>query len=80
MEILGKGMHIKKGTEMIGFWGAMHPYRDGVVVDVDAEYITIDWGYKTGVVQLIRFEELKGNWYNGKMNGVGIYDATMETL
>lgn len=80
MEILGKGMHIKKGTEMIGFWGAMHHDADGVVVDVDAEYITIDWGHKTGAVQLIRFEELKGNWYTGKMNGFGIYDATMETM
>ena len=46
MEILGKGMHIKKGTEVIGFWGAMHPYDDGVVVDVDPEYITVDWGHK----------------------------------
>jgi len=77
MEILGKGMHIKKGTEVLGYWGAMHAYDDGVVVDVDPEYITIDWGHKTGAVQLIRFEELKGSWYNGEINGVGIYDATL---
>ena len=77
MEILGKGMHIKKGTEVLGYWGAMHAYDDGVVVDVDPEYITIDWGHKTGAVQLIRWEELKGNWYNGEINGVGIYDATL---
>ena len=65
------------GTEVLGYWGAMHAYDDGVVVDVDPEYITIDWGHKTGAVQLIRFEELKGSWYNGEINGVGIYDATL---
>ena len=67
---------ITVGTEMLGNWGAMHAYDDGVVVAVDDEYVTIDWGFETGAVQLIRHEDIKGNWYT-EGNGIGVYTATL---
>ena len=68
---------IEIGTEVLGYWGAMHAYDDGIVVDADEEYLTIDWGHATGAVQLIRHEDIKGKWYTGETNGVGVYDATL---
>ena len=68
------------GTEVLGYWGPMHPYDDGVVVDADEKYLTIDWGHATGAVQLIRHEDIKGQWYRlfeGENNGLGVYDATL---
>ena len=65
------------GTEVLGYWGAGIAYDDGIVVNADEEYLTIDWGFATGAVQLIRHEDIKGQWYTGENNGLGVYDATL---
>jgi len=65
------------GTEVLGYWGAGISYDDGIVVDADEKYLTIDWGHATGAVQLIRHEDIKGQWYAGENNGLGVYDATL---
>ena len=65
------------GTEVLGYWGAGIAYDDGVVVGTDEKYLTIDWGHATGAVQLIRHEDIKGQWYKGDTNALGIYDATL---
>ena len=51
------------GQNVIGFWGAMHPYDDGVIVGQDEKYLTIDWGHATGAVQLVPHTEMMGEWY-----------------
>jgi len=64
------------GTEVLGYWGAGIAYDDGVVVDADEKFLHIKWGEGESV-QLVQHTDIKGQWYKGDTNGVGIYDATL---
>ena len=64
------------GTEVLGYWGAGIAYDDGVVVDADEKFLHIKWGEGESV-QLVQHTDIKGQWYKGDTNGVGVYDATL---
>ena len=64
------------GTEVLGYWGAMHAYDDGVVVGTDEKFLHIKWGEGESV-QLVEHTDIMGQWYKGDDNGMGIYDATL---
>ena len=67
---------LKIGTEVLGYWGAMHAYDDGVVVGTDEKFLHIKWG-EAESVQLVEHADIKGQWYKNACCGVGIYDATL---
>ena len=64
------------GTEVLGYWGAGIAYDDGVVVDADEKFLHIKWDEGESV-QFVQHTDIKGQWYKGDTNGVGIYDATL---
>ena len=64
------------GTEVLGYWGANIAYDDGVVVDADEKFLHIKWGEGESV-QLVEHTDIKGQWYKGDTNALGVYDATL---
>ncbi len=72
------------GQPVLGYWGAMHPYNEGVIVGEDEKFLHIQWNESefmpTDEVQLVPHAEMSGEWYLDVSRfgpKIGIYYANM---
>lgn len=64
------------GMKVIGFWGAMYPWDEGVIkrYDFETDEIVIEWDAEPGYKPKLGYyntKNIRGEW--AECNGVGIY-------
>lgn len=67
------------GQPVLGYWGAMHAYDEGVIVGEDEKFFHIQWN-ESDAVQLVPHTEMSGEWYLDVSRfgpKIGIYFANM---
>ena len=69
------------GQDVIGFWGAMHPYDDGVIVGQDEKFLHIQWS-ESDAVQLVPHTDMMGEWFLDVSVAprIGIWFANMDDV
>lgn len=75
MVIFGRGMEVRVGTKMISYYDDLIEADHGVVTKVEGVDITIEWGDHD--VEVVRWEDIKGNWHTSGDKSVGIYDVSI---
>jgi hypothetical protein len=71
------------GQEVLGYWGPMHAYDDGVIVGQDATHYTIQWGDDVVLDDKVLITDMLGEWYlDVEFNGpkIGYWFANTDDM